>query len=150
MQVTDRATGQFVQTGIIRRLATAAPGSMGVSVTYVLRLGKTPLQYLVENYTTTLSTTAIMAPALAKVAQQLGAATGLPASTFTVAAPASALLLANAPFSITQPAAVVVAGAASSGNVGGAVGGAIAGIIALSCAIWSYRSYAKHGQLPCE
>jgi membrane associated rhomboid family serine protease len=150
LQVTDRATGQFVQTGVIRRLATAAAGSLGVSVTYVLRLGKTPLEFLVENYTATLSSATLMAPILAKVSQLLVSVTGLPASAFSVSAPSSELLLVNAPFSMAQPSAAVAAAVTvnSAGTVGGTVGGIVCAA-ALACAVWARRSYQKHKKLPC-
>ena len=140
VNVTDRVTGAHTQVGVIRRRELAGAGTGGVSITYVVRLGKTPVQFTVQNMTATLSSPAAMAPALQSVAVALAQASGLPASYFAVSAPASELLLANAPFSIAEPSAAAAAAAASSGNVGGAVGGAIVGIIALSCAIWAYRS----------
>jgi hypothetical protein len=90
--------------------------------------------------TVTLSSPSAMAPALQAVAAALSQASGLPTSTFTISAPASQQLLANAPFSIAEPSVATEPATAGSGNIGGAVGGAIVGIIVLSCAIWAYRS----------
>ena len=44
VNVTDRATGAAVQVGVVRRLAGGGLGSAGVTVTFVIRLGKTPEQ----------------------------------------------------------------------------------------------------------
>jgi hypothetical protein len=109
VNVTDLVTGRSQSVGVIRRRELGGAGSGGVSITYVVRLGKTPVQYTVINMTATLSSPALMAPVLKQVATALASAAGLPASLFSVSAPASELVLANAPFSIAEPSAAAAA-----------------------------------------
>ena len=152
--LTDVATGASIAAPSTsgRRRAAAAPGSLGVSVGIVVNLGKTPTEQATLDLQSklTASGTPAMQALQAAVVQAVSAATTVPASYFAVSAP-SGTSFANSPF-----IAAVVPGAASSSDGGaggagggGAIGGAVGGVIALVLAIWSWRSYAKHGTLPC-
>ena len=44
VNVTDRATGSRTQVGLVRRQLAGGAGSGGVTITFVVRLGKTPVQ----------------------------------------------------------------------------------------------------------
>jgi uncharacterized protein HemX len=70
--------------------------------------------------------------------------------TALVAAPGPPAVVANAPFTITVVSAGAAAGSSSSsGSSAGGVVGGIIGALALAVGIWAYRSWAKHGVLPC-
>ena len=149
VNVTDRATGAAVQVGVVRRLAGGGLGSAGVTVTFVIRLGKTPEQSRVANISATLASPTLTAGALAQVRSSIAAATGVSASFFAVAAPAAEQHLLNAPFSIGSGggggtgAGAGGGGAGGSSTVGGTVGGIVAAL-ALACGVWGARSYRKY------
>jgi len=146
--VTDVATGQAFQVGSLRR-ALAGAGSLGAAVTFVVRLGKTPTQTQVLNISNTLSSPAAISGALTASASSFAAATGVDVRGLSAVVPPRSVSVANAPFSLTAPAAAAASGADSgASSTGGIVGGIIAAL-ALACAIWGARSYAKHGKLPC-
>ena len=145
VNVSDLATGAFAVVGSVRRQLGASAGSNGVAVTYVVRLGKTPVQSDVANISAVLSSPTLAASTLRAVAVQLGAATQLGAAAYALAVPASGVALKNAPFALG--ATVIVASAAAadtSGTTGGAAAGGIVGAIALACCVWARRSYNKH------
>jgi len=153
---TDLATGAIVAASPVprvRRLAAAAAGSLGVSVSVVVALGKTPTEQETINYNTALS--AAGAPAMAalqaSITQAVASNARAPASAFSTGAPASVSFVGS-PF-ISSTNTVVVVAASSPASVapaaGGAAAGGITGAILLACAVWSYRSWSKHGELPC-
>ena len=148
--ISDLATGAFVPQGAIRRLGDSralapASGSQGVAITFVVRLGKTPQQAAVANMSTVLST--LVGGPLTSISAILASVTSLPASDFVVSVNLNSIVLLNAPFSLSGGGSS--SSTTSSGNVGGAAGGGIAAAIVLVIGIWSWRSYAKHGKLPC-
>jgi hypothetical protein len=146
------ATGAVTQVGSLRRvLGAGAPGSQGVSVAFVVRLGKTPTQALLLNITATLASPAALKPALATTAASLAAASGLDVRTLSAAVPEGSVAVANSPFALGGGPTVVAAAAAgdSGGATGSAAAGGIVGAVLLACAIWARRSYAKHGAMPC-
>ena len=172
--ITDIATGTVVVVTpplrILRGGAAAAPasaaddaveaveraarrlpgtlGSLGVYVNCYADLGKTPSQSDLVNISTTLATPAAMAGALSAVRASVAASTGLSASYFVLAVPASSVSVANTLFSLSPGGPSGSSGSSPSSSpssgVGGAVGGAIGGSIGLALAIWSARSYRKH------
>jgi hypothetical protein len=83
----------------------------------------------------------------ASVTRALAVATSMPASYFAVGAPA-AVNFANSPF-IASTTISAAAATNSAPATGGAAAGGVVGAILLACALWGYRSYAKHGQCPC-
>jgi len=145
--LTDVATGASLQVGSVRR-QLAGLGSLGVRVTFVARLGKTPTQAKVQNISAILASTAACAGALRTVVNALGAATMLGAAAYSAAVPASSIAVANAPFALNAATAAASSDSSGSSAVGGTVGGIVAAI-ALACAVWGARSYAKHGVCPC-
>ena len=150
VNVSDIATGASTQVGSIRRQLAGA-GSLGVAVTYVVRLGKTPRESDVVNISAVLASPTLAASTLRAVAAQLGAATTLGAAAFAVSVPPASVTLANAPFTVGGETVVVAsaASAAGAGSVGAAAGGAAGGIAAIFLAVWIWRSYSKHKTLPC-
>ena len=157
---TDVATGAVVAAaanpagyaGSRRRLGAApVPGSQGVSVSLVVILGKTPTELETMNMQAAL--TATSSPQLAalqtSILSAVSAATTVQASYFKVSAP-TAVAFANSPF-IAAPAAPATAAASGSDSGSGlGVGLCIAAAVAvLACAVWSFRSWRKHGVLPC-
>ena len=78
----------------------------------------------------------------------LALATTMPASYFAVGAPTGASF-ANSPF--VAPASDYIAASSGGGSSGlGAGLGVAAGVAVLACSIWSFRSWKKHGVLPCS
>jgi hypothetical protein len=148
VNVSDIATGASVVVGSIRRQLAGA-GSKGVSVTYVARLGKTPTESSVANISAVLASPTLAASTLRSVAAQLGAATQLGAAAFAISVPAAGVVVANAPFTFGATVVIASSSSDSGGAAGGAAAGGIVGAIALACAIWAFRSWKKHGQLPC-
>jgi hypothetical protein len=150
VNVTDIATGAFAQVGTVRR-QLGGSGSLGVAVTFVARLGKTPTQVEVANYSSVLGSSSACAGTLRAITAALGTATSLGAQAYSAAVPAASIAVANAPFELGGGAPAVVATSAGGGAAatgGAAAGGVIAAVI-LACAIWVRRSYAKHKKLPC-
>ena len=153
VNVTDRATGLSIAVGSIRRLGGAG-GSTGVTITYVVRLGKTPLESAVANMTNILVSPSLLAGALSRSVSLLAAATGMPAGSFAASVPPGRVLVANAAFLLgngagSSPSSSSSGGGVGSGALAGGIVGGVAGAIALACAIWARRSYAKHNKLPC-
>jgi len=155
--ITDIATGVVVAaaanpagfTSRRRRLAGAA-GSQGVSVSIVAHLGKTPTEQATLNMQAALAASG--APQFvalqASITRSLALATTMPASYFAVGAPTSASF-ANSPF--VAPASDSIAAGPGSGSSGlGAGLGVAAGVAVLACGLWCFRSWSKHGVLPCN
>jgi hypothetical protein len=148
MNVTDVATGAVVQVGSLRRVLVGSPGSQGVTITYVVRLGKTPTQAELLNVSATLASPSALKGALAATTASLAAASSIDARAFSAAVPAASISVSNSPYSLTP----IVVSSASSGDSGSATGGIVGGILAalaLACAVWGMRSYSKHGKCPC-
>jgi len=150
---TDIATGAVVaasQVPRVRRLAAAA-GSQGVSVSVVVALGKTPTEQRTVDLNAALGSAGspAMVALQASITQAVASNARAPASAFSTGAPASVSFVGS-PF---ISSAVVVAAAGSSASAapaaGGAAAGGIVGAVLLACAVWSYRSWSKHGELPC-
>ena len=81
------------------------------------------------------------------VTKALAVATSMPASYFAVGAPTGASF-ANSPF--VAPASDIAADSGSGSSGLGAGLGVAAGVAVLACGIWSFRSWKKHGVLPCN
>jgi hypothetical protein len=146
--ITDRATGSSVTLRAVRRAqAPAAAGSLGVTLSFVVRLGKTPTQASVANMSAVLSSSAASA-AISSVATGFCSSAGL--STCPIAAKFNAVVLQYAPFSIASDAGSSSSSASSSsGSATGAIVGVAIAVAFAAVGVWSYRSYAKHGKLPC-
>ena len=130
-----------------RRLAAAA-GSLGVSVSVVVALGKTPTEQQTIDFQAALSTPGDKLVALqANIVQAVATNARAPASAFAASAPTGARFVGS-PF-ISQSSTAAAAAGSAAPVAGGAAAGGVIGAILLACAVWSYRSYAKHGQLPC-
>ena len=150
VNVSDAVTGAFTSVGTVRRLGGAGAGPKGIAVTYVARLGKTPTESTVNNITSILSSPTLSASTIRAVAASLCAATGLGAGAFSVSVPASGITLANSPFVLGTT--VVVEASSSGGSGSASTGGIVGGILcalALACSVWAFRSWSKHGVLPC-
>jgi len=148
---SDIATGAVIAATPVphvRRLAGAA-GSLGVSVSVVVALGKTPTEQQTINIQSALAATGApaMLAAQASITQAAALSTSMPASYFAVGAP-TAVNFIGSPF-VMSSTIVVAAASSSAPAAGGAAAGGVVGAILLACALWSYRSYAKHGVLPC-
>jgi len=149
---TDIATGAVVaasQVPRVRRLAAAA-GSLGVSVSVVVALGKTPTELQTVNLNAALS--AAGSPAMvtlqASITQAVASNARGPASAFATGAPAAVSFIGS-PF-ISSATVVSDSGSSNAAPAaGGAAAGGIVGAFLLACAFWSYRSFSKHGKLPC-
>ena len=141
--ITDIATNQV--TVVSRRLG-GSPGSAGVRVDVQVDLGKTPTEGATDAMIAVLSSPAAAQP-LKDVIASVSAATGVAASVYSASVVASSVRLVNSPFLAAAPGAGSSSGGGSAGGGGGAVAGGIIGALALACAIWSYRSYSKHGKL---
>ena len=151
VNLTDVATGASLQVGSVRR-QLGGIGSLGVRVTFVARLGKTPTEAFVTNVSNVLASPALTASTLRTVATSLGSAAGLGASAYAVTVPASGIALANSPFILGGGAVVVASTGDGGGGGGSATGGIVGGIVgalALACCVWAFRSWSKHGVLPC-
>ena len=151
VNLTDVATGASLQVGSVRR-QLGGLGSLGVRVTFVVRLGKTPSEALVTNMSSVLASPAACAGALRAVATSLGAASGLGAAAYAASVPAAGIALANSPFILSNTVVVAAAAADGSGGAAAATGGIVGGIVcalALACGVWAFRSYSKHKTLPC-
>ena len=156
---TDVATGAVVAAaanpagyaGSRRRLGAApVPGSQGVSVSLVVILGKTPTELETMNMQAAL--TATSSPQLAalqtSILTAVSVATTVPSNYFKVGAPTSVGFY-NSPF-IAAPAVSAASSSGSDSGSGLGVGLGIAAAVAvLACAVWSFRSWKKHGVLPC-
>jgi hypothetical protein len=152
--ITDVATGAFVvpqraAAGAARILAPAA-GSLGVSVSVAIDLGKTPTQSQVSQLTSVLAavTPSSIGSPIASITAAVRTATQVPrfATAFT---PAS-IAVANSPFNMPAAAAPVAAdqSAAASGALGGGIGGVAGALTLIFCGIWSWRSYSKVRHVP--
>ena len=66
---------------------------------------------------------------------------------------ASSLQLANSPFAPNtaggSDAAATSSGSGGGSSTGAAAGGGVAAAIVLALGVWSWRSFSKHGTLPC-
>ena len=133
----------------LRQLA-GAPGSAGCSVNVSIDLGASPPAALAASMTKTLvqlaasPASSFFMPILGKAA----AAASVSAGTLTPAL-AAASVSTVAAFAVPQPVAASSGGGGGGGGAGPAAGGAVGGIVVLVLAFWSWRSYAKHGSLPC-
>jgi len=146
--VTDVATGA-VTTLSSRRLG-GTPGSAGVRVDVVVDLGKTPNEATATAIVAVLASPATAAQPLAAVIASVASSTTLPASSYSATFVASSVRIANSPFE-AAPAPAASSGGGGGGGAGatGGIVGGIVGALALACAVWGFRSYAKHGQCPC-
>ena len=155
VNISDRATGAWTSAGLrpvrIRRLQASpskAPG--GVTVTFVVRLGKVPTQASVMNMSAVLASPAANG-ALGVCASAVATAMGLTANS--IVASTNSVALQYAPFSIAAGGGTTtIAGATtttlSPGGIIGAAIGAVVVSVGLAIGIWARRSYAKHGKLP--
>ena len=148
--ITDRATGTFVAEKAVRRAAAA--GSLGVTITFVIRLGKTPTEAFAGNITSTLSALTPKSPIFGALASSFASAVSLPASAFKFSVDPATVVLANAGFTFNGPAGAASASSGSGGSGGGigaGVGVGVGALFVIVLAFWSYRSYRKSGKLPC-
>jgi len=131
------------------RLLGGAAGSLGCSVNMSVDLGTTSPAALSASASKLLvqlaaSPVSFFAPIVAKAATAAGISAGALAPAL-----AAASISSVAAFTVPQPAAASSGGDSGGGSAGPAAGGAIGGIVALVLAIWSFRSWRKHGSLPC-
>ena len=155
VNVSDRATGAWTTAGLrsvrIRRLQAPSPSKApgGVTVTFVVRLGKVPTQASVMNMSAVLSSP-LASRAMGVTGSALSAALGLPASS--VGASISSVALQYAPFAISADGTTTTINTSSTtlspGGIVGAAIGAVVVSVALAVGVWARRSYAKHGKLP--
>ena len=150
VNITDIATGATTTLPQGRRLGGAA-GSAGVRFTTTVDLGSTGTQATAVAMQTALAAMPPTAPAFTQVVAAVATAASIP-PTALAAARGPPAVVANAPFTITTASGAAIASSSSSDSgsgAGGAAGGAIAAAIVVFIGLWAYRSYAKHGQLPC-
>jgi hypothetical protein len=150
--VTDTATGattNLVALGLNRRRLGAAAGSLGVTVWIRANLGKAPATADLVDMKHALSNApaAFFTPILQAVASTSGIAS---VSMLSASINVNSLAFKNTGPVIAISAAAPAASDSSGGGSGVAVGvGVGVVLLALFLGIWSYRSYAKHGKLPC-
>jgi hypothetical protein len=150
---TDVASGAVVAATpvpSVRRLSGAAAGSLGVRVSVVVALGKTPTEQQTISFQSAL-TSAGSPPLLAlqgTITQAVASVLRVPASAFSTSAPATVNFVGS-PFIANSDTATAPAAANAAPVAGGAAAGGIVGAILLACGVWASRSYAKHGVLPC-
>jgi hypothetical protein len=149
VNITDIATGATTTLPQGRRLGGAA-GSAGVRFTTTVDLGSTGTQATAVALQTALAAMPPTAQAFTSVVVAVASAAGIPASALA-AAPGPPAIVANAPFTITTASGAASSSSSSSSSgvsAGGVVGGILAAL-ALALFIWAWRSWAKHGVLPC-
>ena len=150
--VTDVATGtntNLAAMGLQRRLQ-GAPGSKGVNVLVRVNLGKAPPMASLTTMQAALSSppasffgpifAAVVATGWASSPAALGASINLATVKFANTAPVE-------PISAASGAAAASSSAGSSSVSTGVAVGVV--LFAVFVGIWSYRSWAKHGKLPC-
>jgi len=155
--ITDLATGLvdivYVSgsaSHALRRRLAAGLGSQGVSVACVANLGKTPTETSVIAMQAAVAS-ANFSQAMQRVTLALATAKLVSPSAF-VARAGPPPTVANAPFVLPAAAGAAAGGGADggSGGSGGAIGGGVAvAAIVVGLALWSFRSYQKHGAVPC-
>jgi hypothetical protein len=152
--VTDLATGASIYFPLPapakgRRALSGAPGSLGCSVNVSIDLGTSgTLSTSAKNALAQLATpgaalASFFGPILSKAAQAANVAAGALTPGLAAGSISSA-----AAFTVPQPA-VAKSDSGGGGGAGPAAGGAVGGIVVLVLAFWSWRSYSKHGSLPC-
>ena len=154
VNVSDRATGAWTSAGLrpvrVRRLQAPSPSKApgGVTVTFVVRLGKVPTQASVMNMSAVLSSP-LAARSMGVCASAVATQLGLPASQLS--ASINSVSTQYAPFSISGDSTKTISTESTTLSPGGIVGAAIGAVIVsvgLAVGIWARRSYAKHGKLP--
>ena len=96
-----------------------------------------------------LSTLAPQSALFASIISAIAASGSVPASALATNIDASSVAFANLPFLMAASPVPTVSASSGGGNSTGAIVGAVLGITAAFLAIWSWRSWAKHGKLPC-
>jgi hypothetical protein len=155
--VTDIATGTSVRPA--RRLgevalaarALAGVGTLGVSISMLVNLGKTPLQADIADQLSSLSTLAPQSALFASIVSAIAASGAAPASALATSVDASSVVFSNLPFLMApSPVPAVAATTSSSGNSTSTIVGVVLGVVIVGfVAIWMWRSWSKHGKLPC-
>jgi len=152
---TDLASGAMAAQSAIarsrrRRRQLQAPGSAGVSVQLAADLGKTPVVATAQAMVAALSAPP-PAGFFAGILASVSAASGVPLSRLS-ASPGPALLFYSQIAGLSGASGAGLSSSSASGSgsstAGAAVGGVLAAI-ALALCVWTYRSWAKHGKLPC-
>jgi hypothetical protein len=130
--------------------ALAAAGSLGVSIAMQTNLGKTPTQNDVTDQLASLSGLQPSSPLFVSIISSISLSSGLPPTAFSASVNAGSVGFSNLPF-IVAPTPVAAAAAASGSANSGVVIGVIVlcVVVVLFIAIWMWRSWAKHGKLPC-
>lgn len=142
------ATGQ---TTIVskRILAAAAPGSSGVRFDLRVNLGKTPTELDTTVMQSSLLALTPQSSLFQNVAAAVASATSLSPSQYSAAVLPSSVGFVNSPFLSAAPA-VAASSSSGGGNSSSTIIGVVLGVaLVFFVAVWMWRSWAKHGKLPC-
>ena len=157
--VSDVATGAQANLAGLglsggRRLQRAAAGSMGVRISIRANLGKAPSQAALNSMVTNLqgAPSSLFAPIISPLVTYYFDGSAATASKLGGAVETSTITLANTNLIVLPAAGALAASSASSGDSSSTTGvgvGLGVGLTVLFLAIWSWRSWTKHGVLPC-
>ena len=140
------ATGSLatIPPGAGRRRLGGAAGSLGVSFTVQVDLGKTPPVAAAQAYVAVLQ--APLPPTFFNgILANISAASNVPLSQLSATAGTATLVDSQ----INGLASASAASSASTASSTGAGVGAAIGVALLVLIFWSWRSWSKHGVLPC-
>ena len=115
----------------------------------VVNLGKTPTEMDTTTMQANLLALTPQSSLFVNIVAQVAATTSYPASIYSAAVQPASVGFVNSPFLAAAPASA--SGGGSSGGAGSStiVGVVLGVLIAMFIAIWMWRSWAKHGKLPC-
>jgi hypothetical protein len=150
VNVTDLATLAVFRTGS-RLLAGAAPGTLGVSITCTVNLGKGATAASIETVQSLLVSN--LNAALSAISKSVAANTGIPLNKLLATAPTADGVRVSGPGASLVAATVVVQTREASGSlaVNAGVGAGVGvGILLLGVALYIARSYKVHGKAPWQ
>jgi hypothetical protein len=158
--VSDVATGAQANLAGLglsggRRLQRAAAGSMGVRISIRANLGKAPSQAALNSMVTNLqgAPSSLFAPIISPLVTYYFDGSAATASKLGGAVETSTIALANTNLIVLPAAgALAASSSASSGDSSSTISvgvGLGVGLTVLFLAVWSWRSWTKHGVLPC-
>ena len=150
VNVTDIATSVVFRTGS-RLLAGAAPGSLGVSITCTVNLGKGATAASIEAVQSALVSNSNAA--LSAISRSVALNTGIPLSKLVPVAPTADSVRVSGPGAALVAATVVVQTREASSTLAADVGvgaGVGVAVLLLGAALYVARSYKVHGKAPWQ
>jgi len=119
-------------------------------------LGKTPSEASAVAMQTALTSLSPTSAIFTAINGQVASALSIPVALLTTAYSPSSVSFANSPFLSTNGGGAGAGAGSGSGNSGGggnstsAIIGVVLGVaLVFFVAVWMWRSWAKHGKLPC-